>query len=54
MSSSDDEHEYKDCLHCKGHRKTDYNSQREKQGESSTIESEYKDNVDQEKNDSYN
>jgi hypothetical protein len=29
-SSSDDDNEDKECLHCKGHRKTDFNSQREK------------------------
>jgi protein phosphatase 1 regulatory subunit 11 len=40
-SSSEDEHEDKDCLHCKGHRKTDYNSQKEKQNEPNSVETQY-------------
>ncbi len=46
-SSSEDEHEDKDCALCKGHRKTDYNSLREKQQpDSGCTETEYHESKD--------
>ena len=53
-SSSEDENADKDCEHCKGHRKTDYNHLREKNADTVNLNPDVVSNENQNNNDKSN